>query len=1082
SSTLVFRGIQGTVSSGIPVSIQGNTIRNISVTTASSSTVQALISAVTGSFNIGNITGNTLGSQTSTGSVMFAQSTSSTSPIFYGILAGNGTPGVINVSNNTIGGISVSNSGSGSVQARLIGIQGAATGYIVANNTLGALNTPNSVLNSTSGTTIGIHATSSSGSNTIHGNVIANLSGTGTSGGQLIGIATPGSSGGVFSITGNTIRDLASGSPSVGTGPAASVIGIQLTASAMPGHLISGNSIHGLSTTAASANVSVTGIYYGGAASGANMIDRNLIYGFTGGTGGATASVNGIVVGGGSSTFQNNMIRLGVDAAGVVNSGVTGIDKTTTAANNFFHNTVYVGGSGVSSSNNSYAFRRTATGIDDLRNNIFMNERSNGSGTGRHYILGLNNTTTVTSNYNIYHGSGAGFVFGYVGTPGATDHASLAAWALANAGLDANSQDINPLLVNATGSMPDLHIQPGSPAEGAGIQIASVADDFDGQARALLSPTDVGADADDLAIIHTPGLISGTSPLCIGDVTTYTTDGDGGGSWSSSNTGVATVNASTGQVTAVNAGTADITYTVGAVSSFRTLTVSPNVSPGTISGVPSICMGQTSSFTSNGTPGGSWSSSNTGVATVHAGTGLVTGVSAGTADIIYTVNGGCGSPVSTGQSVTVSPGISAGMVSGTSTTCTGQTTIFTSNGTPGGSWSSGNGAVAAVNTNTGEVTGVGAGTADIIYTVSSGCGAPATSQKTLTVTASCGSLYYCTYDQGTYGNMVSGLCNNNSTNLATEQLLAQLLAAGDITIGQSGRSVIIPNTPQSLAKILDVIPGGGQPKQLQPGNCLITDVCFNSYIKNNGKINNILLSQMMTLSLNVRLDGGALLNLPVSPGWLTTQRRTGCTSSATAVDCSSDPTAVTSYKINETVARYLTNNGTAPATVQQLLSLGNQLIGGALVPGAVGTNGFRIPALDEINDAVSTINTAFIGCREFRGYYDCAVNCYNIDFVNPCAPPATRYMVTSTDRKIVVAAFPSPTSGILKLSVVAARRGMAGIRVVDMYGRQILSSRVNVISEKVEEFRIDISSAVAGVYLVQFVQDGTVISKRVFRE
>jgi len=56
--------------------------------------------------------------------------------------------------------------------------------------------------------------------------------------------------------------------------------------------------------------------------------------------------------------------------------------------------------------------------------------------------------------------------------------------------------------------------------------------------------------------------VSGTSPICIGAATTYSSNGDGGGAWSSTNTSVAIVNPGTGVVTAVAAGTTDIVYTV----------------------------------------------------------------------------------------------------------------------------------------------------------------------------------------------------------------------------------------------------------------------------------------------------------------------------------------------------------------------------------------------------------------------------------------------------------------------------------------------------------------------------------------
>ena len=58
------------------------------------------------------------------------------------------------------------------------------------------------------------------------------------------------------------------------------------------------------------------------------------------------------------------------------------------------------------------------------------------------------------------------------------------------------------------------------------------------------------------------GTISGTSPLFIGDVTTYSSNEAAGGTWSSSDVNVFIVDPSTGVVTAQGAGSATITYTV----------------------------------------------------------------------------------------------------------------------------------------------------------------------------------------------------------------------------------------------------------------------------------------------------------------------------------------------------------------------------------------------------------------------------------------------------------------------------------------------------------------------------------------
>ena len=68
------------------------------------------------------------------------------------------------------------------------------------------------------------------------------------------------------------------------------------------------------------------------------------------------------------------------------------------------------------------------------------------------------------------------------------------------------------------------------------------------------------------AITATPnaGTLSGTQGICSTGSTTFTTDGDSGGAWTSGTTGVATIDASTGAISPQSAGSSTITYTVSA--------------------------------------------------------------------------------------------------------------------------------------------------------------------------------------------------------------------------------------------------------------------------------------------------------------------------------------------------------------------------------------------------------------------------------------------------------------------------------------------------------------------------------------
>ncbi|MBA3830261.1 MAG: Ig-like domain-containing protein, partial [Taibaiella sp.] len=316
------------------------------------------------------------------------------------------------------------------------------------------------------------------------------------------------------------------------------------------------------------------------------------------------------------------------------------------------------------------------------------------------------------------------------------------------------------------------------------------------------------------------GTVSGTTPLCIGATATYTSNGDPGGAWSSSNTAVATIVAGTGVVTAVGGGTTNIMYTVSTgcnspKTAQKLLTVSPNANAGTVSGTTPLCIGATATYTSNGDAGGVWSSSNTAVATVVAGTGVVTALSSGTANIIYTVSTGCTAPKTAQQLLTVSPNANAGTVSGITPLCIGTTATYTSNGDAGGAWSSSNTAVATVVAGTGLVTAVGGGTTNIIYTVSTGCTAPKTAQKLLTVSPDAnagtvsGTTPLCIGETATYTNNgdAGGVWSSSNTAVATI-----VAGTGVVTAVSAGTSDITYtvnsgcNSPKSAFKTVTVSP------------------------------------------------------------------------------------------------------------------------------------------------------------------------------------------------------------------------------------------------------------------------------------
>lgn len=469
-------------------SVQGNTITAIAMSGAlSGTTTGAPLRAIYvsgGLVNVGTVTGNTFGSLSATGAITFtSSSTSASDVVFY---ANNGSNASV-VNNSSIGGITLSNSSTGAV-----GFYGMYA------------NTSNS-------------STASYVNNTIGGTVANSINNTATATASFVyGIRNNSSSfAPALTATGNIIRNMTLAAGNTGTGSTASVIGIIHNHATPTPNNISQNQIYALTNTHPTAATAVTGIFYGGT-TGANVVARNTVHSLSVATTSTSAVVTGIQTNGGTTVYQNNMVRLGFDAAGiaqVVGHAIYGINDAI-GTNNYYFNSVYVGGTGVGGASNTFAFNSTVTTNTRLfENNVFFNARSNGTGTGKHYAVRVGGTTVnptgLTINYNVYYVTGVGGVFGLFN---GADVASLSAWRTA-VGQDASSIYGDPKFTLADGSAAtgDLHIDPlaTTPVEGNGLLIASVTDDFDGQLRSGLTPTDMGADAGNfLGVDLTPPSIS----------------------------------------------------------------------------------------------------------------------------------------------------------------------------------------------------------------------------------------------------------------------------------------------------------------------------------------------------------------------------------------------------------------------------------------------------------------------------------------------------------------------------------------------------------------------------------------------
>jgi hypothetical protein len=128
-----------------------------------------------------------------------------------------------------------------------------------------------------------------------------------------------------------------------------------------------------------------------------------------------------------------------------------------------------------------------------------------------------------------------------------------------------------------------------------------------------------------------PVINGGATAVCEGSTTPAFTADIAGGSWSITPTSVATINASSGEVTGVSAGTATITYTVTATgcTATKNITVNPTPAIETSGITTSFCAGETQTFAltsaTAGLTGGTWGFVTTPIAsTINATSGLFT--------------------------------------------------------------------------------------------------------------------------------------------------------------------------------------------------------------------------------------------------------------------------------------------------------------------------------------------------------------------------------------------------------------------------------------------------------------------------
>lgn len=290
----------------------------------------------------------------------------------------------------------------------------------------------------------------------------------------------------------------------------------------------------------------------------------------------------------------------------------------------------------------------------------------------------------------------------------------------------------------------------------------------------------------------------------------------------------------------------------------------------------------------------------------------------------------------------------------------------------------------------------------------------------------------CSHPQGFYGNQKGTSCysvNGSSSMVNSAQLM--LNAFGATTSKVFGnvanrRFFTLYKSDISNGNIFKMLPGSGNSQAILVDNVLPYDgayysdastwnlVPIQSTGSQKGKINNQLLSQLMTLWFNISTSN--------TLGPINLGRDTLLTTAQTACGSGVATGSAVKFGILHNVILYLNGGNGYTNNINGLFQLANDVLGGANT---------SISAADA-QTAVATINNAFDGCRILTG---------TIAYTQPgliaLTPAIYKTAPDVVTKKLLVSAFPNPYDREFSLRITSPVSGMATIDFFDVKGAKI---------------------------------------------
>ena len=551
------------------------------------------------------------------------------------------------------------------------------------------------------------------------------------------------SGSGSFTVSNNTIRNVTNASTPDATYNTQT---IGMVVSATGTVTVSGNTITRIGSTSSNApsanNNRVWGLLLSGTGT-RTIVSRNIvsdIYGSSVGTG-ARCDVISLVQSesSASATFISNVIGNGTINANS-DRAIFGflLLSSSPSENKYYHNTVNISGT-ATGANSSYSYLRNGSSIIELRNNIFNNSRS--GGTGFHVAIAnavSSGWTSSSSDFNNLSTVNPSTVGQWLGTS-SSNNRTFAGWRASQSsstpGSGGDNRSVSILPQFTSSSYLRLSTDPGVnwSLESAGTPISSVTTDIDGDTRSTTRP-DIGADE----FSATGFVVNNPVGVCAGNTVDITAAAVTAGTISGTTFSYFSDVAGTVTLTAPNAigvgGTYYINATNGAGNSWIqpvVVTINPLPTP-SITGAAAVCEASTGNVYSVANVAGNTYNWTVTGGTITAGQGTnsitVTWGAAGTATVTLTETITATGCVQTAtRSITLNPNPTP-VITGLAAVCTtNEGYVYSVPSVAGNTyaWSVGGGTITAgAGTNAITVTwgAVGAGSVTVTQTITAtGC-------------------------------------------------------------------------------------------------------------------------------------------------------------------------------------------------------------------------------------------------------------------------------------------------------------------------------------------------------------------------